>query len=65
PRPPGKPPDDDGIHFDIEPDTGILTTKVMDDISEHYPSHPLIAQDYEDSRARGFVLRSLELQSLS
>ncbi|GKA52716.1 hypothetical protein Tco_0746031 [Tanacetum coccineum] len=47
PRPPTKPPDDDGIHFDIEPDTRILTTKVVDDISEHYvlmpsilPTHP-------------------------
>ncbi|GKD19876.1 hypothetical protein Tco_1209034, partial [Tanacetum coccineum] len=47
PRPPTKPPDDDGIHFDIEPDTGILTAKVVDDISEHYvlmpsilPTHP-------------------------
>ncbi|GJZ22227.1 hypothetical protein Tco_0559266 [Tanacetum coccineum] len=42
-----KPPDDDGIHFDIEPDTRILTAKVVDDISEHYvlmpsilPTHP-------------------------
>ncbi|GJZ54456.1 hypothetical protein Tco_0609341 [Tanacetum coccineum] len=47
PCPPVKPPDDDGIHFDIEPDTGILTAKVVDDISEHYvlmpsilPTHP-------------------------
>ncbi|GKE48005.1 hypothetical protein Tco_1479263, partial [Tanacetum coccineum] len=47
PRPPAKPPVDDGIHFDIEPDTGILTAKVVDDISEHYvlmpsilPTHP-------------------------
>ncbi|GJU29076.1 hypothetical protein Tco_1172665 [Tanacetum coccineum] len=47
PRPPAKPPDDDGIHFDIKPDTGILTAKVVDDISEHYvlmpsilPTHP-------------------------
>ncbi|GJR97484.1 hypothetical protein Tco_0269658 [Tanacetum coccineum] len=47
PRPPAKPPDDDGIHFDIKPDTGTLTTKVVDDISEHYvlmpsilPTHP-------------------------
>ncbi|GJU93693.1 retrovirus-related pol polyprotein from transposon TNT 1-94 [Tanacetum coccineum] len=47
PRPPAKPPDDDGIHFDIGPDTGILTAKVVDDISEHYvlmpsilPTHP-------------------------
>ncbi|GKD10296.1 hypothetical protein Tco_1189981, partial [Tanacetum coccineum] len=47
PRPPAKPPDDDGIHFDIMPDTRILTAKVVDDISEHYvlmpsilPTHP-------------------------
>ncbi|GJZ02365.1 hypothetical protein Tco_0520326 [Tanacetum coccineum] len=47
PRPTAKPPDDDGIHFDIEPNTGILTAKVVDDISEHYvlmpsilPTHP-------------------------
>ncbi|GJX88880.1 hypothetical protein Tco_0340894 [Tanacetum coccineum] len=142
PRPPAKPPDDDEIYFDAEPDTGILTVKVVDDISERYvlkprilPSQPtlslcpvidtllpflfenkdkvfnpgilaskekksphllshrgfkafqlisdfskipmmiyggnipildvLIALDYEDSRARGFVLRSLELQSLA
>ncbi|GKA64102.1 hypothetical protein Tco_0763708 [Tanacetum coccineum] len=31
PRPPEKPPDDD-VYFDIEPDTGVLTTKVVDDI---------------------------------
>ncbi|GJW01607.1 hypothetical protein Tco_1556858 [Tanacetum coccineum] len=35
PRPPAKPPDD-GIFFDFEPDTGVLTTKVVEDISEHY-----------------------------
>ncbi|GJW60866.1 hypothetical protein Tco_0110201, partial [Tanacetum coccineum] len=139
PRPPAK-TSDDRIHFDIEPDMGILTAKVVDDISEHYvlmpsilPTHPtrclvidtllpfssenennvfnsgipasneekspnllsnrgfkafqiifdfsespmmiygedipildvLIALDYEDSHARGFVLRSLELQSLA
>ncbi|GJV39758.1 hypothetical protein Tco_1418198 [Tanacetum coccineum] len=47
PRPPVKTPDDDGIHFDIEPDMGILTAKVVDDNSEHYvlmtsilPTHP-------------------------
>ncbi|GJV43290.1 hypothetical protein Tco_1427826 [Tanacetum coccineum] len=47
PHPPAKLPDDDGIHFDFEPDTGILTAKVVDDISEHYvlmpsilPTHP-------------------------
>ncbi|GJT70412.1 uncharacterized mitochondrial protein-like protein [Tanacetum coccineum] len=118
PRPPAKPPDD-GIYF--EPDTGLLTTKVVGDISEHYalmprllPTQPtlcpvidtllpfssenedkvhllshrgfkafqlfsespmmifggdipildvLIASDYEASRAHGFALRSLELQS--
>ncbi|GKE29759.1 hypothetical protein Tco_1445143 [Tanacetum coccineum] len=133
PRPPAKPPDD-GIYF--EPNTGILTAKVVGDISKHYVlmprllptpspmfdtlllfssenedkvhllSHrgfkafqlfsespmmiyggniptldvpyihfypPLqaqvceieIAPGYEASRARGFVLRSLELQSLA
>nr|GEY99902.1 hypothetical protein [Tanacetum cinerariifolium] len=34
PRPPEKPPDDD-VYFDIEPDTGILTTKVVDDIFDN------------------------------
>ncbi|GJX66982.1 hypothetical protein Tco_0302709 [Tanacetum coccineum] len=48
PRPLTKPPDDD----EIEPDTGLLTTKV--DFS-----------DFEASRARGFVLRSQELHILS
>ncbi|GJZ67451.1 reverse transcriptase domain-containing protein [Tanacetum coccineum] len=120
PRLPAKPPDD-GIYF--EPDTGVLTTKVVGDISEHYilmpkllPTQPTlclyidtllpfssenedkvhllshrglkafqlfsespmmisggdipildvsITSDYEASRARGFVLRSLELQSLA
>ncbi|GKE53274.1 hypothetical protein Tco_1488430 [Tanacetum coccineum] len=97
PRPPAKPPDDD----EIEPDTRVLTTKVVGDISEHYVLMPgllptlcpvidtllpfssenedkvhllshrgfkvltgqtlRIAPDYEDSRARGFVCRSLEL----
>ncbi|GKD58664.1 hypothetical protein Tco_1296173, partial [Tanacetum coccineum] len=33
PRPPEKPPNDD-VYFDIEPDTGVLTTKVVDDISD-------------------------------
>ncbi|GJT95469.1 putative ribonuclease H-like domain-containing protein [Tanacetum coccineum] len=144
PRPPEKPPDDDDVYFDIEPDTGVFT-KVVDDISDnstrelyvHVPnvlptlptlspmfdtllpfssenddkvfnprilasneeksphrlSHRgfkafqvisdfskspmmiyegnipildvLIAPDYEASRARGFVLRSLELQSFA
>nr|GEV94269.1 hypothetical protein [Tanacetum cinerariifolium] len=34
PRPPENPPNDD-VYFDIEPDTGVLTTKVMDDISDN------------------------------
>nr|GFA15528.1 hypothetical protein [Tanacetum cinerariifolium] len=54
PRPPAKPPDDDGIYFDAEPDTRILTIKVADDISERYVLK--ISLDDEDSRARGFVL---------
>ncbi|GKA81756.1 hypothetical protein Tco_0788448 [Tanacetum coccineum] len=48
PRPPAKPPDDDAI----EPDTGLLTTKVD-------------CPNCDDSRARGFVLRSLDLHILS
>ncbi|GKC86794.1 hypothetical protein Tco_1147443 [Tanacetum coccineum] len=36
PRPPVKPPDDD----EIEPDTGVLTAKVVGDISEHYVLMP-------------------------
>ncbi|GKC26930.1 hypothetical protein Tco_1034224 [Tanacetum coccineum] len=42
PRPPAIPPDDDGIYFDAEPDTGILTVKVVDDISEHYVFKPRV-----------------------
>ncbi|GKA48710.1 hypothetical protein Tco_0741668, partial [Tanacetum coccineum] len=37
PRPPAKPPDD-GIYF--EPDTGLLTTTVVGNISEHYVLMP-------------------------
>ncbi|GJY60290.1 hypothetical protein Tco_0460947 [Tanacetum coccineum] len=42
PRPPAKPPDDDGIYFNAELDTGILTVKVVDDISERYVLKPRI-----------------------
>ncbi|GKF15649.1 hypothetical protein Tco_0057111, partial [Tanacetum coccineum] len=42
PRPSTKPPDDDEIYFDAEPDMGILTVKVVDDISEHYVFKPRI-----------------------
>ncbi|GJT36482.1 hypothetical protein Tco_0926901 [Tanacetum coccineum] len=123
PRPPAKPPDD-GIYF--EPDTGVLTVKVVGDIFELYVHVPnglttlptlspmfdtllpfsskndenvfkhgilvsneeksphllsrrgfkafqaqdlvnknKIALDFEASRARGFVLRSLEPQSFA
>ncbi|GKD12936.1 hypothetical protein Tco_1197343, partial [Tanacetum coccineum] len=78
PRPPSKPPDD-GIYF--KPDAGLLIAKVVDDISDnstrelyvHVPNvlpnlltlSPMIAPDYEASRARDFVLHSLELQSLA
>ncbi|GKA23627.1 hypothetical protein Tco_0709660 [Tanacetum coccineum] len=34
PSPLEKPPDDD-VYFDIEPDMGVLTTKVVDDISDN------------------------------
>nr|GEZ31100.1 hypothetical protein [Tanacetum cinerariifolium] len=36
PRPPAKPPDDD----EIKPDMGVLTTKMVGDISEHYVLMP-------------------------
>nr|GFD36678.1 hypothetical protein [Tanacetum cinerariifolium] len=47
PRPPEKPPDDDGIYFDIEPDMGVLTDKVFnpgildskEEKSPHFLSH--------------------------
>ncbi|GKA83331.1 hypothetical protein Tco_0804926, partial [Tanacetum coccineum] len=40
PRPPKKPPDDDDVYFDIEPDTRLLTAKVVGDISKHYVLMP-------------------------
>ncbi|GKD63074.1 hypothetical protein Tco_1305182 [Tanacetum coccineum] len=53
PRPPAKPPDD-GIYF--EPDTGILTIKVVGNISEHHvltprilPTQPTFASNEEKS----------------
>nr|GEX03041.1 hypothetical protein [Tanacetum cinerariifolium] len=52
PRPPAKPPDDD----EIEPNLGILTVKVVGDISEHYvlmprllPSQPTLALNKKKS----------------
>ncbi|GJX40402.1 hypothetical protein Tco_0255392 [Tanacetum coccineum] len=47
PRPPPEPPDVE-VFFDFEPDTGVLTTKVVKD-----------CPDFEDSRARCFVHRHL------
>nr|GEU33222.1 hypothetical protein [Tanacetum cinerariifolium] len=39
PRPPPEPPDDE-ILFDLEPDTGVLAAKVVEDISEHHVLMP-------------------------
>nr|GFB17111.1 hypothetical protein [Tanacetum cinerariifolium] len=41
PRPPLEPPDIE-VFFDFEPDTGVLTTKVVKGISEHYVLMPNI-----------------------
>ncbi|GJQ95128.1 hypothetical protein Tco_0006267 [Tanacetum coccineum] len=70
-----------GIHFVIEPDTGILLLNnsfisriIAYNEDKSPPSLPVfigalklsrISPDYEDSRARDFVLCSLELQSLA
>nr|GEV70702.1 hypothetical protein [Tanacetum cinerariifolium] len=40
PRPPTKPPNDDGIYFDDEPVTRILTVKTVGDISKQYDLMP-------------------------
>nr|GEZ89080.1 hypothetical protein [Tanacetum cinerariifolium] len=52
PRPPAKPPNDD----EIKPDMGILTVKVVGDISEHYvlmprllPNQPTLTSNEEKS----------------
>nr|GEU51812.1 hypothetical protein [Tanacetum cinerariifolium] len=41
PRPPPEPPNVE-VFFDFEPDTGVLTAKVVEDISEHYVLMPNI-----------------------
>nr|GEV36917.1 hypothetical protein [Tanacetum cinerariifolium]GEV36918.1 hypothetical protein [Tanacetum cinerariifolium] len=41
PRPPPEPPDVE-VFFDFKPDTGVLTTKVVNGISEHYVLMPNI-----------------------
>ncbi|GJY76974.1 ubiquitin hydrolase [Tanacetum coccineum] len=52
-HPLAKPPDD-GIFFNFEPDTGVLTAKVVEDISEHYvlmpkllPTQPTLCPDID------------------
>nr|GEV81596.1 hypothetical protein [Tanacetum cinerariifolium] len=71
PRPLAKPPYD-GIYF--EPDTGILTTKVVGDISKHYvlmprllPTQPTLALNKEKSphllSHRGFKAFQLSSES--
>ncbi|GKE90652.1 hypothetical protein Tco_1571747, partial [Tanacetum coccineum] len=42
PRPPAKPPDDD----EIEPDTGVLTARVVGDISEQYVLMPRLLPSF-------------------
>nr|GEU56970.1 hypothetical protein [Tanacetum cinerariifolium] len=53
PRPPLEPPDVE-IFFDFEPDTGVLTAKVVEDISEHHvlilnvlPSQPTLCPNID------------------
>ncbi|GKE59239.1 hypothetical protein Tco_1498424 [Tanacetum coccineum] len=69
PRPPAKPPDDE-----IEPDMGVLTVKVVGDISEHYvlmprllPTQPTLASNKEKSphllSHRGFKAFQLFFES--
>nr|GEW20106.1 hypothetical protein [Tanacetum cinerariifolium] len=41
PRPPPKPPDVE-VFFDFEPDTGVLASKVVEDISEHHVLMPKV-----------------------
>nr|GEW38843.1 hypothetical protein [Tanacetum cinerariifolium] len=41
PRPPPEPPDVE-VFFDFEPDTGVLTAKVVEDISKHYVLMPKV-----------------------
>ncbi|GJU75351.1 hypothetical protein Tco_1272421 [Tanacetum coccineum] len=62
------PPEYDHFCFKIEPELGNLTMDVVNDISkqEKHEFHVLNdCPDSEASRARGFVLRSQELQILS
>ncbi|GJY74157.1 hypothetical protein Tco_0478588 [Tanacetum coccineum] len=59
-------PEYDSFHFEIELDQGELTSVVMEDILGEPRVHvPNDFPDYADSRARGFVHRPLDLQSLA
>nr|GEW68957.1 reverse transcriptase domain-containing protein [Tanacetum cinerariifolium]GEX65650.1 reverse transcriptase domain-containing protein [Tanacetum cinerariifolium] len=58
PRPPPKPLDVE-VLFDFEPDTGVLTTKVVNGISEHYvlmpnilPTFPILDPDLDFTPSR-------------
>ncbi|GJX45093.1 hypothetical protein Tco_0261769 [Tanacetum coccineum] len=51
---PSEKPPDDGIFFDFETDTGVLTAKAVEDISEHYvlkpkllPTQPTLCPDID------------------
>nr|GEV46002.1 hypothetical protein [Tanacetum cinerariifolium] len=71
PRPPAKPPDD-GIYFDDEPVTGILTVKVVDDIFKHYvlmprllPTQPTLCLMIDTLRTKSisYLIVALKLSS--
>nr|GEV50909.1 hypothetical protein [Tanacetum cinerariifolium] len=70
PRPPAKPPDDD----EIEPNSEILTVKVVSDISEHYvlmtrlfPTQPTLASNQKKSHhlLSHRILKAFQLSSKS
>nr|GEZ58229.1 hypothetical protein [Tanacetum cinerariifolium] len=74
PHPPTKLPDDDEIYIDDEPVTGVLTVKVVGDISEHYvlmpkllPTQPTLSSNEEKSphllSHRGFKAFQLSFES--
>nr|GEV81753.1 reverse transcriptase domain-containing protein [Tanacetum cinerariifolium] len=61
PRPPLEPPDAE-VFFDFEPDTGVLTTKVVKGISEHYvlmpnilPTLPTLDPDLDFTPSHDFL----------
>ncbi|GKC17002.1 hypothetical protein Tco_1013784 [Tanacetum coccineum] len=63
-------PNYEAFFCDSEPDSGDFTMDVMEDIFDNPTREPRVhvpndCPDFEASRARGFVLRSLELQIIS